>query len=721
MALRIKNILFTLILAFPILFKAQEKQIYSWCDSADKYKQSDFIKSKYYADTAVISAKNMGNDRVITGALNALGNTFLNNGNYDLALEQFNLAETYARRSGKRQLLAKIIGNQALTYEHMGDYKKSFDKQFKALAIRQELNIPGELAISYQNMAATYFYIGDANSSVNSTLKAIAIIEKGKDYKLLGQLFDNLGAIYFSQYKDSLMMEAYRKSLKYSQLAKDKEGEASVYLNLVSFYNETGRPQKAMEYLNISRQLDSDISTEQSIDVSMNMGITQQNLGRDDSALIYFNKALATARKVGFRRKITEVYDALYAYYGEKKDYKNALEFRNRFYSLNDSIAGEKNLKNIAELEAIYKTEKKNKEIEILNAENKIQKEKTENNRKLLWVSLAALVLALFAAVAFYRNFRNKKCDNIILQSKNEEIQKQKDLIAEKNKEIVDSITYAKRLQEAILPSVESIQKQLPQSFVLYKPKDIVAGDFYWMHVFSGQETGGSMQSVNSLLIAVADCTGHGVPGAMVSVVCANALNAAVKEFKLTEPAKILDKVNELVEEAFGKSASEVRDGMDISLVKIELINANPDNKLPKGKLVIPKGQSLADVVEAAKKYTIEWAGANNPLWYIEEGEWKEIKADKQPVGKFISRKPFTNNSIQLKVSDSLFLISDGFADQFGGEEGKKMKNKILKNLLYKNSGQNSQLQKQALEKEFDSWKAGYDQVDDVCIIGIKL
>jgi serine phosphatase RsbU (regulator of sigma subunit) len=330
-------------------------------------------------------------------------------------------------------------------------------------------------------------------------------------------------------------------------------------------------------------------------------------------------------------------------------------------------------------------------------------------------------VLALFAAAAFYRNFVNKKKDNLLLQEKNTQIQHQNDLIAEKNKEIVDSITYAKRLQEAILPSVEQIQKQLPQSFVLYKPKDIVAGDFYWMHVISKKETVSSRQSSNSVLIAVADCTGHGVPGAMVSVVCANALNAAVKEFGLTEPGMILDKVNELVEETFGKSSSVVKDGMDISLLKIEKINDNPGNKLPKGKLVIPKGQSFADVIEANKKFDLHWAGANNPLWYIKDGEWFEIKANKQPVGKFDNRKPFTDHHLQLKAGDSLFLISDGFADQFGGKEGKKMKNKAMKELLFKNADQAPEYQKRSLDENFETWKEGYEQVDDVCIIGIKL
>ncbi|HWY09686.1 MAG TPA: tetratricopeptide repeat protein [Bacteroidia bacterium] len=687
-----------------------------------------FSIAKSYADSAVEFAKKAKDDVLFAGAYNSLGNVYLNNGNYAMGLEQFNIAESYARKSGKRQLLAKIINNKALCYERTGNYKKAFEMHFMALTIRQELKLPKEIALSYENMGAGYFYIGDVATSINYTKKAIAIVEKENDLKFLGELYGNLGVGYFNQYKDSLALHSYLKALDYAIKAKNKDGEASVCINLCSFFNELGQPLRAKEYVMKALHIENFYNNEKTIDLYSNLATTYKNLNKPDSALYFYQNALSKAKQLKFRRKIADVYNSLFMFYKEKGDYKNALEYKTLFHILNDSIAGEKNLKNIAEFETIYKTEKKNKEIELLNAENKIQKESSENRKKLLWVSLGGLALAIFAAAAFYMNFRRKKKDNIILQEKNIEIEKQKNLIAEKNKEIVDSINYAKRLQDAILPPQELIQKQLSQSFILYKPKDIVAGDFYWMYVSSelkvrSPEKGkvSELPATNYQLIAVADCTGHGVPGALVSVVCANALNTAVKEFGLHEPAKILDKVNELVEETFGKSASEVKDGMDISLIKIEAINDHPDNKLPKGKMVIPKGQSLSEYIESNKKYNIQWAGANNPLWYIKDGVWEEIKADKQPVGKFEYRKPFTNHSLQLKVNDSLFLISDGYADQFGGEHGKKINTKSLKDLLLKNSNASPQKQKETLEDEFVKWKGNSEQVDDVCIMGVRL
>jgi serine phosphatase RsbU (regulator of sigma subunit) len=254
-------------------------------------------------------------------------------------------------------------------------------------------------------------------------------------------------------------------------------------------------------------------------------------------------------------------------------------------------------------------------------------------------------------------------------------------MVEEHQKEIIDSITYAKRLQRAILPSDEEIKKQLPDNFIYYHPKDIVAGDFYWMEHLD-----------NITFIAAADSTGHGVPGAMVSVVCSNALNRAVKEFGLRDTGKILDKTRELVLETFAKSGEEIKDGMDISILAID-----------------------------ASKQQISWSGANNPLLYISNNELKEIKADKQPIGKTDNPKPFTTHIVALQKGDIVYLMTDGYPDQFGGEKGKKFKYKQLEDLLLASSTKSLTEQKQILSKSFDDWKGNLEQVDDVTIIGIRV
>lgn len=276
---------------------------------------------------------------------------------------------------------------------------------------------------------------------------------------------------------------------------------------------------------------------------------------------------------------------------------------------------------------------------------------------------------------------------NINLENKVKErtidLHRQKEMVEEKNKEIVDSINYAKRLQQAILPPIDLVKSDLNDSFILFKPKDIVSGDFYW-YIKSGDE----------LLIAVADCTGHGVPGAMVSVVGANGLNRCVKEFGLKQPAQILDKLCDLVIETFEMTDHEVKDGMDIALCAINL-----------------------------KTKKVQFAGANNPLWIIKKNaeDLDEIKADKQPIGKFDYRKNFTNHEFEFQNGDAIYLFSDGYADQFGGPGGKKFKYKTLKDLLLTIHTQKMTDQEIALNEAFMNWKGELEQIDDVCVIGIKL
>jgi len=281
----------------------------------------------------------------------------------------------------------------------------------------------------------------------------------------------------------------------------------------------------------------------------------------------------------------------------------------------------------------------------------------------------------------------NQNLENKVVE-RTKDLHKQKEIVEEKNKEIVDSINYAQRLQRAILPPLGTIKMNLPESFVLFKPKDIVSGDFYWMYS-NGEE----------VLIAAVDCTGHGVPGAMVSVVGANSLDRCVKEYKLKTPAEILDKLSELVTETFESTDHEVKDGMDISLCSINM----------------------------KTKKTV-WAGANNPLWVVRnqknisaEESFMEIKADKQPIGKFDFRKPFNNHEIQLEDGDCIYLFTDGYADQFGGPNGKKLKYKTLKDMLINNHNKSMIEQMEKIDEEFELWRGYLEQVDDVCVIGIRI
>ena len=285
------------------------------------------------------------------------------------------------------------------------------------------------------------------------------------------------------------------------------------------------------------------------------------------------------------------------------------------------------------------------------------------------------------------------KKQKIVIETQKQEVEKQKEVVElahdeleEKNREIMDSITYAKRIQNAILPPLKVVKEYLQESFILYKPKDIVAGDFYWMEAVVSKEN----NKEKTVLFAAADCTGHGVPGAMVSVVCNNALNRSVREHGLTDPGEILNKTREIVIQEFEKSDEEVKDGMDIALCSLE-------------------------------GNTLKYAGAHNPLWIIRNGELLETKANKQPIGQFDNPEPYITHSFDLEPGDSLYIFSDGYVDQFGGEKGKKFKAKAFRELLLSIQDKPMEEQKLIIDETFETWRGALEQIDDVCIIGVRI
>ncbi len=257
----------------------------------------------------------------------------------------------------------------------------------------------------------------------------------------------------------------------------------------------------------------------------------------------------------------------------------------------------------------------------------------------------------------------------------------QKLQLEEQNKEITDSINYAKYIQKAILPSQELINRHLPKSFVVYLPKSIVSGDFYWLQ-----------EKNDKVFFAVCDCTGHGVPGALMSVIAQNILNRIIFATDIDNAAAFLDKASTLMEETLTRGGSNMRDGMDVAFCILD-----------------------------KKTLRLQYAGANNSLYLISDNQLKEIKATKQPVGKFEARKPFANHEIQLKKSDTIYLFSDGIADQFGGPDAKKFKYKALKELLLKQHQQSMDEQKKIIIETFNNWKGSLEQIDDVCIIGVEV
>ncbi len=330
------------------------------------------------------------------------------------------------------------------------------------------------------------------------------------------------------------------------------------------------------------------------------------------------------------------------------------------------------------------------------------------------WARTSYAVLFVFIVYGLIRwrtaklKQRQKELENEVsratqtIRNQKEEVEKQKEAvelqkaqIEEAHKEITDSINYARRIQSAILPPIKKFKEFLPESFILYLPKNIVAGDFYWLESCAEASDSKGLPD-STILFAAADCTGHGVPGAMVSVVCDSGLHRAVREHNLSDPGKILDKTREIIVEEFERSEEEVKGGMDISLCALS-----------------------GEAVDGERK--LRWAGANNPLWIVSKNELTEFRPDKQPIGRYAAPKPFTTHEMFLEKGDMIYIFTDGYQDQFGGVKGKKFKASNLKELLISISDKPMEKQKEIIVDEFTKWKGSLEQLDDVCLIGVRV
>jgi serine phosphatase RsbU (regulator of sigma subunit) len=307
----------------------------------------------------------------------------------------------------------------------------------------------------------------------------------------------------------------------------------------------------------------------------------------------------------------------------------------------------------------------------------------------LIYIVLFVLLIYVVIRLSIRRvKAQNERLEQIVeertaeIAEQNNKLEHQKAEIEEKTNDILDSIKYAERIQTAILPTDETMSNIFDgEHFVLYRPKDIVSGDFYWADRFGSEA-----------IFAAVDCTGHGVPGAFVSIVGFNGLNRTVNEFDLRKPGQILDKLADLVIGTFAKSESSIKDGMDIALCNINY-----------------------------ETQTLTYSGANNPLIIIRDGELIETKANKQPIGEFQDRVPFTTHEFKLQKNDCIYVFSDGYADQFGGEKGKKFKGKALKQLLLDIKDYPMNVQREKLFEAFEAWKGDFEQLDDVCLMGVRI
>ncbi|MDO9000284.1 MAG: tetratricopeptide repeat protein [Bacteroidota bacterium] len=599
----------------------------------------------------------------------------------------------YDYRKSDSNRIAWSLGNLAITYRLMGNYPKAIYCIQEALKINLARKRKDEITSNYSNLSNVYLDIKDLLKGKYYLLAAIKIREEDKDLDGLYSSYGNMGN-YFQHNKqfDSAFI-FYNKALALIpkiKISKNKTG--LIYNNITALYIKENNIDSALYYSEIAKGILSDKSTPRFITIYyLNKGLIEQKLNKHKMAIMSFNSALLYASKSNDLDNLMDLAFSKSKSFDELNQKDSAFQNLIRGHEFKDSLTNTSKTAEITRYEMQYQFDKEQEILKNEQIKKEIETKNTlERKQLLIYAAIIALVLLFGLVLIILKSNHQKRKDNLLLQQKN-------DLIETQKKDIIDSINYAKNLQQAILPPIAKIKKEIGECFVYYKPKDIIAGDFYWL--YKPQVKKGEREI---LLFAVADCTGHGVPGALVSVVCSNALDSAVKEFGLTDPGKILDKTREIVLETFSKTGQNLKDGMDISLCSIE------------------KPLEIGN-----KNQTVKWAGANNSLWYIHKQTIQELTANKQPIGFSEHHKPFTTHQLDLEKGDTLYFSTDGYYDQFGGDKssptGKKFMRKRLSQLFLSIKDETLEAQLKMVDDTFCSWKGSLEQIDDVCVAGIRL
>jgi serine phosphatase RsbU (regulator of sigma subunit)/Tfp pilus assembly protein PilF len=588
--------------------------------------------------------------------------------NFVMALKYAQKANNLAIKTNYSSGYIKSLRLLSDANDFLGRYSKAQEINFKMLDYFKEKQDEESIQSTHIIIGIINYYQENYTQSIEYTFKALNYYQNINDLIGISICYNNLANVYSDQLNYKKALQYYFKALALDEKTKNTHGITLIKGNIGEVYIELGEYEEAQKYLDEALIIAKENEDQwQQSNLLTGLGNLLIKTNKTEEGLDLLFKALAITQKIGAVAEQSEIYQLIYPVYEKRKQFDKAYHYLGLYTTLNDSVYNKETVEKIAEMNTIYEIEEKEEQLKTQASLAEYQK-----NQKIVLI-LSLVLLLCIVIISIRGNLSKKKV--------NEKLAQQKILIETKNRDITDSIHYAKQIQSAILPSDDLIKNTFPDNFVFYKPKDIVAGDFYWM-----------LELPNQTLFAVADCTGHGVPGAMVSVVCNSALNRAVKEFNLHSPAEILDKVTEIVIDTFEKNDSNIKDGMDIALCSF--------NK---------------------EKNELEYAGANNSIYLIRNGEFKEFKSDKQPVGKFVSNNPFTNKKIKLEKNDSIYLFTDGYSDQFGGPKGKKYKYKAFKQMLTDIHQKTMKEQKQIIYKSFIDWQGNLDQIDDVCIVGIRV
>lgn len=644
---------------------------------AEAYRYVDADLNRQYAQKAIKISRPLNFLHGMQSGYNLLAQSYENQGAYGEAIVYYDSSLALTKQQNLKREESRILLNIANVYQKTADYATAAEYVMNSLALQEEQKDTFGIAVCRLTLGNIEYGQGNHKNALRNYISAMELNRQSANNKIFdASAVANIGAILEEQGSYDSALVFFRQSLVIFDELKAPAKMASAYNNVGACLFRLGQFDSARHYLHIARAMNADLERPEGLVSSlMGLGNLHDSLGSTDSAFYYYRLGNAMSMRYNLKEDLLKTYRRLSDEFEKTGNADSALHYLQLYIDLNEMIHGEDELRKLEQQNQNYGIRKAQEDRDAQDAKALLDKEALRNKVSLLAGGVAVLILL---SLLLYSRFRAKQQIANVLANKNREITNQKD-------EITDSINYARRIQDSILAPVHVVKEVLPDSFILYMPKDVVSGDFYWIEEENGHK-----------IFAAVDCTGHGVPGALMSVVGFNLLNRAVKELHHTKPSDILREldygVNKLLRQS--DSGNTVKDGMDISLCSY-----------------------------VTETRVLQYAGVFNPLYIVRDGQLSQVKADKTPIGVNVDGvvDTYTNHEIPMFPGDMVYLFSDGYADQFGGPQGKKYKYNKMRELLVKISSLPEDQQESALREEFHSWRGNLEQVDDVLIIGMRI
>jgi tetratricopeptide (TPR) repeat protein len=680
--------------------KASASKILS--DIGNAYHNNNELgKAIEYYNKSLNLKKETGDQEGALIVLNDIAVAYYDSGKYETAVNNYKESFKINEELGNKKISAVILDNIGQVYENTYQFEKAVDYYEQSLSIVHNLKDKEEEAVIHDKIGNIHMEQNNLEKAIESYQKSLDIDKDLNREENVAATLNNMGSVYYNLGKFDDAKNYYEQSLDVTKKIGDSKQTSIALNNLGNINYDRNRFKKAIDYYKQSIEIKEGIDDKRGVAVSLhNIGNAYKGLKDFNQAIEYYKRSNDLADEISYTEVMARNNRALSEIYSLLNDYKKAYDYQKLFADAKHTITDDKiqifegvskereedkraliaslrrqiqKQKLLAEYEAV----RRQKEIEIKNLELVNVQEKTKRQQFIIFVGFLGLIALIVFSFMVYRQYIQKKKANIELIEKNK-------LISYQKQQITDSIRYASRIQKAVLPPEEFITRILPQHFILNKPRDIVSGDYYW-----------TTQREKESIIAVADCTGHGVPGAFMSMLGIAFLNEIVNKSDTAKSHEILEELRTNVMNSLHQTGreDEAKDGMDIALIIIDL-----------------------------ESNILQFSGAHNPLYIIRNKKLQEVKADKMPIGISVRyNKPFRNHKIQLCKDDMLYIFSDGFMDQFGGEPRKKFGFRRFRELLLQIHLKPVEEQREILDNTFIAWKGNYEQIDDIMIMGIRI